>query len=90
MRVLVLHSDVGPDARPDDLDTLAVAEYVARAARENGHQAELAPFALAHDHLARQLGEADVVFNLVESVLGTDSLAAAAPALLAARGVWLD
>jgi D-alanine-D-alanine ligase len=86
MRVVVLHSDVGADAPPDDLDTLAVAECIARTLRENGHDAELAPFALAR--LQRLLAEADVVFNLVESVLGTDSLAAAAPALLEARGVF--
>ena len=82
MRVLVLHSDVGPEAAPDDLDTLVAAGAVAQALQASGYSAELAPFVPQRRRMERHLRDADAVFNLVESVMGTDSLAAAAPALL--------
>jgi D-alanine-D-alanine ligase len=89
MRVLVVHSDVGADARPDDLDTLTSAEAVATALRARGHVAELAPFAASPDDVRQMLEtfRADAVFNMVESVFGQDSLAAIAPSIFEKIGV---
>ena len=89
MRVLVVHSDVGADARPDDLDTLTSAEAVATALLAQGHVAELAPFAASPDDVRRTLEafRADAVFNMVECVFGQDSLAAIAPSIFEKIGV---
>lgn len=89
MRVLVVHSEVGADARPDDLDTLISAEAVAAALRAQGHVAELAPFPVSPDDVRERLNafQTDAVFNMVESVSGQDSLAAMAPAIFEKIGV---
>src|SRR5579871_2332984 len=85
MRVLVLHSDVAPDAPPDEQDTLVTADAVCGALGARGH--ETATFAFSADR-ARLTGAlrdtgAAVVFNLVESVLGQGDLAGVAAAMLA-------
>lgn len=89
MRVLVVHSDVGADARPDDLDTLTSAEAIADALRKQGHIAALAPFAASPEAVRKILDDfrADAVFNMVESVFGQDSLAALAPSIFERIGV---
>lgn len=83
MRVLVLHSDVADDAPPDEQDTLATAEAVSSALRARGHAP--ATLAFSPDGLNRALREsgAEVVFNLVESVLGQGDLSGVAAAMLA-------
>src|SRR5271156_437293 len=85
MRVLVLHSDVAPDAPADEQDTLIAARAVAAALQERGHHATCAAFvpepALLHD------ARCDIVFNLVESVFGQGELAGLAPAMLAKAGM---
>jgi D-alanine-D-alanine ligase len=84
MRVLVLHSDVPGDAPPDERDTILTARASAAALRELGHHAELAAFVPSPPGLRAALTDtaADIVFNLVESVFGQDSLSALAPAML--------
>jgi D-alanine-D-alanine ligase len=87
MRVFVLHSDVPPDAPPDELDTLLQAEAVAAALAERGHHAERAAFAVTtlRETLAR--ARPDIVFNLVESVDGNGPRAVLAPEMLAELGL---
>lgn len=89
MRVLVLHSDVAEDAPPDEQDTLATAKAVSSALRVRGH--EPASFAFSPDPagMNRALHEsrAEIVFNLVESVLGQGDLAGVAAAMLARRRI---
>jgi D-alanine-D-alanine ligase len=84
MRVLVLHSDVPPDAPADDQDTLETARAIAHVLEEQGHRASPAPFLLDPVALERTLAEhrPDIVFNMVESIFGQCELAPAAPALL--------
>lgn len=84
MRVLVLHSDVASDAPPEELDTLITSHAIAGALRELGHEAALAPFVASPEGVRAAVRDAraDVVFNMVESVFGQDSLAALAPAIL--------
>lgn len=87
MRVLVLHSDVAPDAPPDERDTLITAGAIAGALRARGHEAALAPFVPDPARLKTQIANADLVFNLVESVFGQDDLASLAPAMLEKLGM---
>ncbi len=89
MRVLVLHSAVAADAPPEELDTLATAKAVGDALHGMGHVARLVPFTMSPEGVLSAVREAqaDIVFNLVESVLGQGSLAAAAPTILDAVGI---
>lgn len=84
MRVLVLHSDVAPDAAPDELDTLLTARAIAHALHGLGHEPHLAPFTPNPAALKELLAEtrAETVFNMVESVYGEGALANIAPAML--------
>jgi D-alanine-D-alanine ligase len=85
MRVLVLHSDVAEHAPPDEQDTLATADAVCSALRARGHAPAPSGFSPDPSRLKRALREsgAEVVFNLVESVLGQGDLASVAAAMLA-------
>ena len=87
MKILVLHSDVAPEAPPEDQDTLIAARAVAAALVSRGHEAPLAAF--FPDRLGDTLGahRPDVVFNLVEGIDGKGQLAYRAPEMLAALGV---
>ena len=89
MRLVILHSDVPPDAPPDEQDTLVQAAAIDEALTSLGHQTTRGSFIpdpaalealIAHD-------DPDVVFNLVESVWGIDHYAPLAPGMLARIGV---
>jgi D-alanine-D-alanine ligase len=84
MRILVLHSDVPPDAPPEEIDTLTSAEAVAQALLKHGHDAFKAAFTTDQDRFAKLMEDAraDVVFNLVEGVDGLGHLAPIAPRML--------
>jgi D-alanine-D-alanine ligase len=77
MRVAVLHNAVEADAPPEDQDTLVQVEMVAGALARLGHQPTTLSctldLAALRDGLRRQ--RPDAVFNLVESLAGSDSLA---------------
>ena len=89
MRVLVLHSDVAPDAPADEQDTLYSAASVAEALEKHGHQAPQAAFAPDMAFLKGLLDRhrPDVVFNVVESVFGAGIYSSLAPAMLDRLGV---
>jgi D-alanine-D-alanine ligase len=89
MRILVLHSDVPPDAPPEDQDTLAAAGAVAKALISRGYQAPTAAFFPDLEKLRAEIAghAADVVFNLVEGIEGKGRLAYVAPLLLDEIGV---
>jgi D-alanine-D-alanine ligase len=84
MRVAVLHDLLPDEARPDEEDTLAQAEFVAEELMPVGHSAQLVPFGLDLEEAGEALRRArpDLVFNLVESVGGKARLLHLAPALL--------
>lgn len=84
MRVLVLHSDVAPDAPADEQDTLVTARAIAGALRARGHLASLTPFVFDPDRLRAIIAEhrPDVVFNMVEAIFRHGDLAPIVPALL--------
>lgn len=89
MNVFLLHDVVPPTARPDAQDTLVQAAAVREALIALGHT----PQVLAVDHdlgaLNKRLGESrpDLVFNLVESLAGSDATAVAVPAMLDGLGI---
>ena len=89
MRILILHSDIPPDAPPDDKDTLLQAAAIEAALMRRGHEALCSVFipdeAEMEALIARETP--DVVFNLVESLWGRGLYAPLAPAILASLGV---
>ncbi|MSP95435.1 MAG: ATP-grasp domain-containing protein [Alphaproteobacteria bacterium] len=89
MRVLIVHSDVAPDAPIDEQDTLLQAKAIAAALLEKGHEVSSAVFvpnAAAMESLVAA-DAPDVVFNLVESVWGLGIYAPLAPAMFSNMGI---
>jgi len=87
MRVLVLHSDIAPDAPPEEQDTLIAAAAVVQALGQRGHVAAGAAFRAETLDRVLAAHAPELVFNLVEGVDGLGRLAPRAPAMLADRGV---
>jgi len=89
MRVLILHSDVQPDAPSDEQDTLAQIPIIAQALRAKGHQVSHAPFKPDREALKALIARErpDVVFNMVEAVWGRGSYASIAVSMLTELGV---
>jgi D-alanine-D-alanine ligase len=89
MKILVLHSDVPPDAPPEDEDTLIAARAISEALQARGHTASLAAFVNDREALRKLITphRPDVVFNLVEGIEGEGRLAYLAPQMLADIGV---
>jgi D-alanine-D-alanine ligase len=84
MRIVILHNDVSADRSPSDLDVLKQRDVVIGALHRLGHEAEALSCTLDLSRTKSQLDthQPDVVFNLVESLVGTDRLMAAGPMLL--------
>src|SRR2546423_14198055 len=84
MRVLVLHSDVAPDAPADEQDTLITARAIAEALESRGHRVSLAPFVFDPEALRALIAKhrADAVFNMVEAIFGQGELAPVVATLL--------
>ena len=87
MKILVLHSDIGDNAPPEELDTLIATDAVADVLSRRDHKTSQAPFRQAEleELLARTTP--DIVFNLVEGVDGQGRLAPLAPQMLADLGM---
>ncbi len=84
MKVAVLYQESGEDATVEDRDVLVQRDAVTAALRRTGHQAYCLGCTLDLAAAKQQLLAArpDVVFNLVESLGGTDRMMAAATLLL--------
>jgi D-alanine-D-alanine ligase len=89
MRVLVLHSDVGPNPLPEDQDTLIAAQAISSELQARGHEVRTGPFFLDFEfNWARiQSFQPDIVFNMVEAVFGKGELAPIAASMFEALGV---
>jgi D-alanine-D-alanine ligase len=87
MKILVLHSDIPPDAPPEDQDTLIAAEAVCAALARKGFAAVKAAFRQEALPGVLEREAPGLVFNLVEGVDGKGILAPAAPRRLAELGV---
>jgi len=89
MRIAILHDRITEKARKDDLDVLAQIAAVSQALADLGHEAEAVPFSLDLRAAMQALRarQADLVFNLVESVEGQGRLIHLAPAILDSMGL---
>ncbi len=76
MHVLVLHNEPAGDASVDEADVIAQRDAVLVALRQLGHRTTTIACTLDLHELRRRLEDAgpDLVFNLVESLGGTDRL----------------
>ena len=82
--VLVLHETIGPDARPDEVDTLVQVDEVSRALRSLGCDVSRLETGLDLEKTLAGImtSKPACVFNLVESLGGEGSLVHVVPALL--------
>ena len=83
-KVVILHSDVAPDASEDELDCLRQAETISGALRQLDYEPILLPFVLDLSKTIDALTalRPHFVFNLVETINAKGSLIYFAPALL--------
>lgn len=83
-KIVILHSDVSPDAGLDELDCLRQAESIADALRKLKYEPVLLPFELNLNNAITMLQSLKplAVFNIVETLDSKGSLIYFAPALL--------
>ncbi|MEJ5343052.1 MAG: hypothetical protein WHT09_15965 [Thermogutta sp.] len=74
MRVVLVHQEVASSAPEDERDVLTQAQAVAEALREIGHEAVVVSAGTTPAELQARMRELrpEVVFNLVESLFGSD------------------
>lgn len=84
MKCVILHSDIFPDAPPDELDVLLQVEAVKEALSKLGFEAASLAFSLDTGKIREglKLLKPDFVFNLTESVAGSVRYTHLAPTLL--------
>jgi D-alanine-D-alanine ligase len=83
-KIVILHSDISPDAAEDELDCLEQAEAIAQALRTLKYKPLPLPFKLNLNHTITMLQSIKplAVFNIVETLDSKGSLIHFAPALL--------
>lgn len=89
LRILLVHDEPTPNARPDELDTLVQAASFAETLQQLGHAVETMSCGLDLGPLAARLSQRppDLVFNAMESLGGHTRLLATVPRLAEALGV---
>lgn len=89
MSMLVLHENIGAEARADELDTLVQVEQVSAALRQLGWHVSTLQAGLDLEALLASIKEQQpvCVFNLVESLGGDGQMVHFIPALLRAAGM---
>jgi D-alanine-D-alanine ligase len=89
MHVAIVHNAVPPGAPPDERDVLVQVAHVSQALCELGHRASVLACTLNLAALKESLVALapDAVFNLVESLDGSDRLIGLAPALYETLGL---
>ncbi|MEE9913871.1 MAG: D-alanine--D-alanine ligase [Deltaproteobacteria bacterium] len=83
-KIVILHTDVAPDAGEDELDTLRQTETIAEAILSLGYDPVMLPFPMDLNATISRLRDLHphVVFNLVETLAGRGSLIYFSTALL--------
>ena len=83
-KIVILHSDVAPDAAEDELDCLQQAETIAEALHKLGYKPTLLPFGLDINQTIIKLKSLKplAVFNIVETLASMGSLIYFAPSIL--------
>lgn len=89
LRIILLHNSAAEDSGPELQDVLVQASAVAQALGGQGHAVTWLPCTLDLQVIAdrMQADRPDLVFNLVESLGGTDRLMALPPLLLESLGL---
>lgn len=89
MRVAIVHQEIKPDAPLDEQDTRLQADAIDATLRSLGHETLRLGATLNLADLDGELrnDRPDVIFNLVESLAGSDRLLFLAPAVYDALGV---
>lgn len=84
MRITILHQSAGDESAVDEQDVLLQRDAVRAALQRLGHEVAVISCNLAFDELRTSLerGRPNAVFNLVESLGGSDRLMVLAPLLL--------
>ncbi|MBN2352133.1 MAG: hypothetical protein JXD23_06135 [Spirochaetales bacterium] len=88
-KIILLHQEVGPDAREDEKDTLVQAAFVADSLAEDGWETETltVDLDLAEAHRRLSARKPSAVFNLVESLNGRGEFIHFAAGLLESLGL---
>jgi D-alanine-D-alanine ligase len=83
-KVIILHSDISPDASQDELDCIQQADAIAQALCKLGYKPILMPFGLDLNQTIIKLKSLKplAVFNIVETLASKGSLIYFAPAIL--------
>jgi D-alanine-D-alanine ligase len=83
-KVVILHSDISPDAAEDELDCLQQADAISQALRHLNYKPILLPFGLDLNQTITRLKSLKplAVFNIVETLASRGSLIYFAPAIL--------
>lgn len=83
LRVIIFHSEVPPDAPPDEQDVLQQADFVSQGLRTAGFETFSLPFVFAIPENIAKIREIKpaLIFNLVETIQGSGSLIHLAPAV---------
>jgi len=91
MHVAIVHQYVPADASADERDVLVQVDAVSKALTELGHSSTPLPCTLDLAALASELDRLrpELVFNLVESLNGTDALQCLVPLLVETLGLPL-
>jgi D-alanine-D-alanine ligase len=89
MRVAVVYNAVAKESRPDESDVLIQVDAVEQALKQLGHRVVSLACSLNLSAVQNRLItiQPDIVFNLVESLIGQDRLIHLLPALLDCRGM---
>jgi len=89
LRILLVHDELPPNPRPDELDSLAQAASIAETLHVLGHEVETLASGYDLGPLAARLTARppDLVFNTMESLGGHTRLLATVPRLAEALGV---
>jgi D-alanine-D-alanine ligase len=83
-KIVILHSDVSPDATEDELDCLKQAETIAQALHRLDYEPMFFPFGLDLNQTIKKLKflKPQAVFNIAETLAAKGSLIYFAPAIL--------
>lgn len=83
-KIVILHTDVAPNAGEDEQDTLRQAQTVSETIISLGYEPVMLPFVMDLNNTITKLRnlQPDVVFNLVETLAGQGSMIYFATALL--------
>jgi len=79
--IIIYHTFVDKNSKPDDLDVLVEAKFVSKNLKKLGYSPKILPFICNIKNIKSKIKKInpDFIFNLVESINGTDGLAYLAP-----------